>query len=183
MKSCIVVAGVLSLLVGLPSVGAESPDEERGAGVQAYSVPTYPSATLERSEGLSLSGTPVGSGLPRRPGVSVGRLSLLDPSKIRMAHGLSLGFVGGSGQRGRFESRYLNRIFYPFTPSLSLRLDLDYVVEPFGSASQSEILPGMVLRYEPSDHLLLQVQYRTYRNMRSSSWWASDLSSDQSPRW
>lgn len=180
VRSLLAVLLVSALVVGSSSICAQDTPAETGGS--EGSVPS--SAGPVGSAALSMpSGGDLDAGLPGRPGLSMARLSLLDPAKFRMSQGVSFTYAGGTGRKGTFESRYLNRLFYTVTPALSLRLDLDYVAHPFGSARERDILPGAALRYQPNDNILFHVQYGVHGGGYSGYWWRRDRDSIWSSRW
>lgn len=112
--------------------------------------------------------------------------SLLNPYKLKVSH--SMGFSAGTSSSGLgyYESCYTNHIKYAFNPKLNLELDLNFV--NFGSTTsgkgisfesnddnKTKVLPEFSLSYRPSDKVIINLEYKNYRNHnpwlgRNSDW-------------
>ena len=92
--------------------------------------------------------------------------SLLDISRIKWSHSYSVSFFSGNGNSGSLGLANTS-MFYEFSPSLSLQVNLGILHSPgsiLGDSRNSDasFLPGFNLDYHPSEHFRMSVQFQRY---------------------
>lgn len=101
------------------------------------------------------------SGLGIEPAVTP--FSLLDFSRMKWSHSYSVTYFSGGGYSG--STGMLNSsMFYEFTPSLSMTLDLSLMHNAgalWGNGNyDARVLPGVSLDYHPSESFRMQVSFQ-----------------------
>lgn len=108
---------------------------------------------------------------------AVSPYSLIDLSRLKFSHSYSMSFVSGSGYSGSMGIARTS-MFYEFSPSLSLTLNLGLAHDPssvFGNAgSSATFLPGFTLDYHPSDNFRMSVSYQRMVGM-DPFWWGNSM--------
>ena len=107
--------------------------------------------------------------------MNASRTPLFDISKLKMSH--SVGFeAGASSMGGYYLSRYTNHLKYSFNPKLDLKMDLSVI--NYGSSNakfklnddnRSQLVPGFILDYHPSDSFKIKLEYRQGMPLGSGS--------------
>jgi hypothetical protein len=91
--------------------------------------------------------------------------SLIDLSRVKWSHSYSVAFFSGGGSSGSV-GLYSGSIFYEFTHSLSMTLNLNILHNPgsFVSSSNSDasFYPAVNLDYHPSKNFRLSVGFISY---------------------
>jgi hypothetical protein len=87
-------------------------------------------------------------------------LGILDPSKLKMSHAISMSYLSLGGY-GAMVNTYINTIHYQFSDKLLLTTKLGIMNSPYNSFPNSSFLNngqffgGAQLKYSPSEHSAL----------------------------
>lgn len=112
--------------------------------------------------------------------------SLIDLSRVKWSQSYSVTFFSGGGTSGQV-GLYTSSLFYEFTPSLSLDINLGIAHNPgalINSATDAEaqFYPAFNLDYHPSDNFRLSIgfahlpggYYNPYSYYYPYNYWAND---------
>jgi hypothetical protein len=89
--------------------------------------------------------------------------SLLDLSRVKWSHSYSISYFSGGGYSGS-TGMLSSSMFYEFSPSLSMTLDLSLMHNAgalWGSGTNdARVLPGVRLDFHPSESFRMQVSFQ-----------------------
>jgi hypothetical protein len=97
---------------------------------------------------------------------AVSPFSLIDLSRVKWSHSYSVSYFSGGGYSGS-QGLYIGSLFYEFSPSLSMNINLGIGHNPgamFNSNlnSDARFYPSVNLDYHPSDNFRLHVGFTSY---------------------
>lgn len=87
----------------------------------------------------------------------------LDPSKIKMDQSYTLS-VGTFGAQSITQGMYLNTLSYQFSIPLSMKVQLGFLHQPFGTSDLASqfFISGAELKYQPFKNTSFRLQFRQY---------------------
>jgi len=100
---------------------------------------------------------------------------LLDPSRMRMSHSMSMGYFSGGGVSAT-RGLYMNTIDYQISRPLSLRTHLGYQFQPSGPAewnpanNGNQFVGGADLNWRPTNNSAFRLSF--YRGMLPESYYS-----------
>ena len=101
---------------------------------------------------------------------------LLDPSRMKMSHQMSMGYFSGGGVSAS-RGLYMNTIDYQLSRPLSVTTHLGYQFQPSGPAEWnpanhgSQFVGGADLNWRPTSNAAFRLSF--YRNMAPNSYYSS----------
>lgn len=97
-----------------------------------------------------------------------GLRGILDPTRMKMSHSFSMGYVSAGGQSAS-QGMYMNRLDYQISQKLSATTHLGYQFQPSGPAewnpatNGNSFVGGADLNYSPTRNSLFRLS--VYKNM------------------